>query len=97
LNPSDAHSVITDMLKFLFLCGSHPDTCFIPPPRIDVCWREFVLFTRDYHAFCIEHFGRFIHYDPGPVADEASASQVKSTQQLATKIFGRRLSDNWDY
>jgi hypothetical protein len=50
-----------------------------PPSRdIDQMWHTFLLFTRDYAAFCQESFGKFIHHsprgtdcnsDPGPGCD----------------------------
>jgi hypothetical protein len=37
-----------------------------PSQRIDLAWHEFILFTKDYQAFCLNYFGRFIHHVPTP-------------------------------
>lgn len=30
----------------------------------DLLWHQFILFTREYEAFCKENFGEFIHHSP---------------------------------
>ena len=40
---------------------------------IDEMWHTFILFTKDYHQFCDQYFGTYIHHIPTPKAvyDEA--------------------------
>jgi len=33
---------------------------------IDEMWHVFLLFTRDYAAFCEKYLGGFVHHDPAP-------------------------------
>src|SRR4051812_27533059 len=35
-----------------------------PEPDVDKMWHTFILFTREYSAFCHSKFGRFIHHVP---------------------------------
>lgn len=46
----------------------------MPSQVVDVAWHEFILFTRDYAAFCDKAFGRFLHHTPA----EAMASQQQA-------------------
>jgi hypothetical protein len=38
---------------------------------IDEMWHTFVLFSRDYVAFCDRHFGFYLHHDPTPQSEYA--------------------------
>ena len=56
--------VFVEMLKFLYLCGVISTPCSPPSKEIDEMWHCFILHTIDYHKFCWENFGRFLHHDP---------------------------------
>jgi hypothetical protein len=96
LTPAEAEDAVKDMLRFLYLCGRHPDETWHAPRRIELCWREFILYTRDYHAFCETHFGRYIHYDPEASEEPADAERRAQTLDEVRSIFGQRLSPNWE-
>ena len=36
----------------------------MPSQVVDDLWHEFILFTRDYGAFCQRAFGQFLHHTP---------------------------------
>lgn len=36
----------------------------MPSQVVDDLWHEFILFTRDYQAFCARAFGQFLHHTP---------------------------------
>lgn len=36
----------------------------MPSQAVDDAWHEFILFTREYDAFCRRAFGRFLHHTP---------------------------------
>lgn len=99
LERSDAEALYTDMLRFLYLCGTTEKT-MAPSERIDLAWHEFLLFTRPYQAFCRRMFGFFIHHNPResgkrPVPSEG-ASVIQDTLAAARAAFGE-LSGNWDF
>jgi hypothetical protein len=50
-----------------------------PIPIADDFWHEFILFTKDYFAFCGKHFGRYIHHQPNTASQESHA-KVKPNQ-----------------
>lgn len=54
---------VWDELKaFLVSCSTSKGSSR-PTARVDVLWHEFILFTRDYHAFC-ERLGGYVHHAP---------------------------------
>ena len=46
--------------------GAKPFAVFPEQSVIDEYWHEFILSTKDYHAFCHSFFGRYIHHAPTP-------------------------------
>jgi hypothetical protein len=44
---------------YQFDCGMHPEMA-----EIDDMWHSFLLFSKDYQAFCLNYFGQFIHHCP---------------------------------
>ncbi len=52
-----------EMVRYLDLCGESPET-LAPSKKVDKAWHEFLLFTREYAAFCESRYGRFIHHEP---------------------------------
>jgi hypothetical protein len=95
LSPADAALLFQDLKRFLALCAG-TSVPLAPPRIVDQAWHQFILFTRDYAAFCNEFCGRFIHHQPAnPIADEMDYSdQRHRTRDLATAVFGS-LSSYW--
>jgi hypothetical protein len=95
LSRSDSEQLFADTKQFLFLCARFPGQ-LSPSESIDRGWHEFLLFTRDYDAFCSQHLGRFIHHQPHD--DLARSSQPRGVYRLtlrrAQEAFGG-LSKNW--
>lgn len=53
-----------EVLKFLILCAINPQAGYGMSTVIDEFWHTFIFFTRDYHKFCREIAGRYIHHAP---------------------------------
>ena len=49
---------------FLAYLGGGRRHVSMPSEVVDELWHEFILYTRDYHAFCSKAFGRFLHHTP---------------------------------
>jgi len=95
----EAQALFKDMLRFLYMSGTHPDLRpFYPPPAIDEAWHTFLLFTREYEKFCHKHFGSFIHHSPLTEAMRQARAEGRTkpdcTLDLAKSLFGN-LSGNW--
>ena len=57
----------------------------MPSQVVDVAWHEFILFTRNYQAFCQSALGRFLHHTPAEaMASPTTASDgIRRTWRLA--------------
>ncbi|TQF71380.1 glycine-rich domain-containing protein [Pseudoalteromonas luteoviolacea] len=51
---------------------------------IDEMWHTFILFTRDYEAFCHHFFGEFLHHSPTTLSEK---EQMKSDYDNAQSAF----------
>jgi hypothetical protein len=74
MDRSLAERVMNEALGFLKLCGMMPVVenyelgGFRPSELVDVGWHTFLLYTREYAAFCARIAeGRFIHHNPSDV------------------------------
>jgi hypothetical protein len=54
---------VWDELKAFLVSASTSKGPLRPTARVDVLWHEFILFTRDYHAFCAR-LGGYVHHMP---------------------------------
>jgi hypothetical protein len=71
---ADAEEIFLETKRWLWLCASEmasaPDGIgeripLLSEARVlDLMWHTFVIFTRDYAAFCQEYFGFFVHHHP---------------------------------
>ena len=88
--PEEAAELFREMLKWLYLCARgttggpeglilavHPEI-----EKIDWMWHTFLLFTRDYAAFCDRYLGAFIHHVPEEGGDEAPAEESAVREAL---------------
>jgi hypothetical protein len=46
----------------------------MPSQVVDDLWHEFILYTRNYEAFCQKSFGRFLHHAPAAVLSSVKQS-----------------------
>jgi hypothetical protein len=69
--------------------------------RVDECWHQFILFTRQYMEFCRLYFGRYIPHSPSnaPEAETKPANGDSSFAEFATRyadLFGEALPEIWN-
>ena len=53
----------SELTTVLRACATSRRPLRPPSRRVDDLWHEFILFTRDYHAFC-ERIGGYVHHVP---------------------------------
>lgn len=83
---SGPERLLAEVIRFLDLCADSEES-LTPSPRIDDAWHEFVLCTRHYAEFCREHFGRFVHHDPGGTVQD-NRRQFRRTLRAYAQRFG---------
>lgn len=64
-----AERVIDQTVVFLRACADNPGADLVPSAMVDTGWHTFLLFTREYAAFCQATAGGFIHHEPAESGD----------------------------
>lgn len=59
-------SMVLEGLRCWFLACLQADgkVLGMPSKGVDGAWHEFILLTREYHAFCDDAFGHYLHHAP---------------------------------
>ena len=87
LRSGDAESLSRELEKFLWLCAN-TSRRLAPSPAIDGIWHDFILHTRDYEAFCLQNFGRFIHHVPQRGTNQGLRTCYLATIDALCQAFG---------
>lgn len=104
LRDGDAEAIFASLKRFLWF-AAHEVRTGRPSPvllsdmnGLDEMWHEFILRTADYHQFCMEFFGFFLHHHPGddgsaPSGDFAAfmRSQIERSLEILGDAETRRL------
>jgi hypothetical protein len=108
-SPAEAEELFQETLKWLYLCyrsqtGGPADfacTMFADTQRIDWMWHVFILFTRDYAAFCDRYFGFFLHHvpeeaeSPEPIDEATWRSHLDQQYGLVHDVLGAETLTRW--
>jgi hypothetical protein len=84
--------LVFDQLRSYFLrCHDACGKMVAMPSRVaDAAWHEFILFTRDYTAFCDSAFGFYLHHTPTEAMKEKAAipESIELSWRLACEQEG---------
>ena len=81
------NTVINGLMEFFTLSKSSSGSVPMYSESIDFAWHSFILDTIEYHKFCDEFFGHYLHHTPNENGDNLqrlSASQIENDEQLKT-------------
>jgi hypothetical protein len=99
--PEEAEDLFTEVKRYIFIAAlDHTEGWNMYSRRVDECWHQFILFTRQYFEFCKRYFGRYISHSPSNAPKAKSAVSVGTTtfQQFGERyeeLFGTPLPDVW--
>ena len=85
--PDLARRHAEEIKRFLVLCALHPEKRYGMRGDLDRFWHTFMIYSREYTAFCEQIAGRYIHHAPeGPasVSPEEAKSSLRSYQLTLT-------------
>lgn len=75
LTPTQAGEVLRGLREYFQLCRlADRRMVAMPSQAVDVAWHEFILYTRQYRAFCRKGLGRFLHHVPHDAMPNAHAA-----------------------
>lgn len=66
-----------ELKKYLALCALRPGGGYGMSRVIDELWHTFIFFTFDYHRFCEEVAGRYLHHQPATEEDLSSGKNIE--------------------
>lgn len=89
--PEYTQKVIEEYKKFMFLVITHGGAA--PSDPIDQVWHQHILYTKDYHEFCMHFAGRFLHHSPDRFKG-ASSTIYADTLENYEDHFGKP-NDIW--
>jgi hypothetical protein len=59
----------------------------MPSQAVDELWHEFILYTREYHQFCKNAFGSFMHHTPAIALKTAKTVSSKSDNEGLRRVW----------
>jgi hypothetical protein len=98
--PEEAEALFTEVKRYMIMAAlDYTKSWHMYSLRIDECWHQFILFTRQYIEFCKQYFDRYIPHSPSNAPEAKSAVSVETTfQQFSERyeeLFGMPLPDIW--
>lgn len=79
---------IREFKRYLALLGLGHRGLAMPSPKVDEVWHAFLMFTRQYAAFCQSIFGEFIHHVPRTSRIPAPAHDANGFEKAYRRVFG---------
>lgn len=84
LSPAQEALVRDGLHQYFHICQrARGKFVSMPSQVVDDLWHDFILFTRNYEAFCDRAFGRFLHHTPV----EAMATPTLATEGIRRTWF----------
>ncbi len=88
---ADARRNFEAFKEFMIVCAVKPGPKVTSGP-IDQMWHTFLLFTKDYRAFCEQYLGMFINHEP---FEYPSPDVYLETRAFAKDFFGHLDESLW--
>ncbi|MGE0238986.1 MAG: hypothetical protein AB7F09_11455 [Parvibaculaceae bacterium] len=78
--PEEAEALFAEVKRYLVIAALDSDKSWhMYSLRIDECWHQFILFTKQYTEFCKLHFGRYVPHAPSNSPDAGIAPKQRTT------------------
>ena len=94
---AEGEALFREVVRFIVLVRLEPSIAWdMYSLRIDEAWHQFVLFTREYIAFCARYFGRYVQHSPSnaPMDEEPGEATAQPAPQPATlALFAERYRE----
>lgn len=89
--PEEAEALFAEVKRYLVIAALDPGKSWhMYSLRIDECWHQFILFTKQYIEFCKLYFGRYVPHAPSNSPDAESAAPK---QRTTFKEFNERYQE----
>lgn len=92
----DYRQAFTEFKKYVALGALFGKGHGMASKKVDEVWHQFILFTKEYHEFCDDFLGRYMHHSPKTSytpLEEGSAQKLTKHYNL---VFGDMPLHVWD-
>lgn len=99
--PQEAEALFTEVKRYLVIAALDREKSWhMYSLRIDECWHQFILFTRQYIDFCRTYFGRYVPHAPSNAPESKAAPSAQRTtfkefNQRYEELFGMSIPEIW--
>jgi hypothetical protein len=98
--PEEAQALFAEVKRYLVIAALDPEKSWhMYSLRIDECWHQFILFTRQYVEFCKQYFGRYVPHAPSNSPDAGLTPKQRTTFREFNKryeeLFQSPLPEVW--
>jgi hypothetical protein len=88
-----AEAIMRETLNFLLLAADRPLERFAPSGLVDIGWHTFLMYTKEYAAFCSRVAGSFIHHAPNDDPEQAGSDFDVRKTVAALRAAGYLIDD----
>lgn len=105
---TESQEIFKEMLRWIWYCNSPQSVGYRSIDSsiliIDEMWHTFILYTKEYHNFCHEYLGYYLHHSPTKKSDaiefkkqtRKEVLEIKKTQyELVYDLLGKNVFINW--
>ena len=90
----EAVKLFTEVKRFFVLLRNDSEISWdMYSRRVDEAWHQFVLFTRDYIDYCLDHFGSYVQHSPGIAAASHADAEPNGAQPQCFHDFKKRYEE----
>ena len=88
--PEEAEALFAEVKRYLVIAALDSDKSWhMYSLRIDECWHQFILFTKQYVEFCKLYFGRYVPHAPS----NSPQSEVQPKARTTFREFNARYQE----
>ena len=94
-NSDEYQEAFTEFKKYVGLIGMHGQQLAMMSEPVDNVWHQFILFTQQYHDFCDDFLGGYLHHVPKTSHTPLDKQNKRTLTSLYKQTFGDP-SSLWD-
>ena len=94
-SPGEYQEAFTEFKKFVLLTQVSRETLGMTSPKVDEVWHQFILFTPEYHGFCEDLLGRYLHHAPKTSYTKGNPNGRKNFERAYQETFSG-IPNIWD-
>lgn len=83
-----------ELKRYLYICARYPHSGWPMVTTIDELWHTFIIFTKEYHAFCQALGAPYIHHQPFVDGERIDRQLLERQYQQFLTIYRHELGES---